>query len=41
MVMNNIFEYFEKVIEEGYWPVIANRGTFASFENRNNCCLLP
>jgi hypothetical protein len=41
MIMNHKFEYFRKVVEEGYWSVIANRGTFAFFENRNNCCLLP
>jgi hypothetical protein len=31
MVMNNKFEYFGKIIEEVYWPVIANRGTFSFF----------
>jgi hypothetical protein len=28
-IMNNKFEYFGKIVEEGYWSVIANRGTFA------------
>jgi hypothetical protein len=43
--MNNKFKYFGKITEKGYWPVIANRGTFAflrtgtiaaSFHNNNN-----
>jgi hypothetical protein len=29
--MNKKFEYFGKIVEEGYWSVIANRGTFACF----------
>jgi hypothetical protein len=41
MVMNDHFKYLRKVAEKGYWPVVANRGTFAFFENRNNCSLLP
>jgi hypothetical protein len=31
MIMNNRFEYFGKIIVEGYWSVIANKGTFAFF----------
>jgi hypothetical protein len=31
MVMNNKFEYCGKIIEKGYWPVIANRDIFAFF----------
>jgi hypothetical protein len=41
MVMSNKFEYLGKITEKGYWPVIANRGTFAFFENRNDYCSLP
>jgi hypothetical protein len=41
MAMNNKLKYFGKITEKGYWPVIANRGPFVFFGNKNNCCLLP
>jgi hypothetical protein len=41
MVMNGHFKYLRKVAEKGDWSVVANRGAFAFFENRNNCSLFP
>jgi hypothetical protein len=32
MVINNKLKYLGKIIEKGYLPIIANRGTFAFFD---------
>jgi hypothetical protein len=36
MVINNKFKYLGKITENGYWPVIANRGTLPFFKTGTN-----
>jgi hypothetical protein len=41
MVMYDNSKTLEKIVQNSYWSVISNRGSFSFSENRDSRCLLP